>query len=199
MSDFICLPKIHLIIILILFIGFIVWSVSNNNEKVLLKVNDSIRNTLKKNKDNYREELIKQKQYIRNRDKHVLNDPMYAPERRVPEYQYPAVSTHSMINIPSRGYPENYQLMGMVMRNETESAYQLFGRQTYPGSSQYEYYVIGASNTGVETKIPITTNGGKEIYNNDTINIPGTNKSRGQFKVNLYNYDLPRYIPSVFY
>ena len=198
MSDFICLPKIHLIIILILFIGFIVWTVSNNNSKVLVKVNDTIINTIK-NTMQKNNEIMKQKQYMRDRDRQVLRNPMTAPERRVPEYQYPDVMVRSAINIPSRGYPENYQLLGMVMRDNTESAYKLFGRQTYPGSSQYEYYVIGASNTGVETKIPITNNGMKEIYDNDIIKIPGTNKTRGEFKVKLYNYDLPRYIPSVFF
>ena len=86
--------------------------------------------------------------------------------------------------------------MGLVLRNNTETVYNLFGRQTYPGSNQYEYYVQkGDDNTSV--KLPIKIYGDKEIEDDQVVTIPGMDGSRGQFKVKLYNYDQPRYNPFI--
>jgi hypothetical protein len=47
-----------------------------------------------------------------------------------------------------------------------------------------------------EDNMPVVYfNNGKEIEDNQIIFIPGTNVTKGDFKVKLYDYDIPRYIP----
>jgi hypothetical protein len=143
------------------------------------------------NNDIEKDNFIQKRIELNNRDNKVLTDSFSPPERRLPEYQYPQAIKNS-INVPTRGIPENYQLMGIASRNNTETIFNLFGRQTYPGSSIYEYYVQSTS-IGSNYKIPITINGNKEISDGDKIKIKGTDESKGEFIINLYNYDAPRY------
>ena len=44
-------------------------------------------------------------------------------------------------------------------------------------------------------KIPIQTKGQKELYDDDQVRIPGTDETKGLFKVKLYKLDVPRYNP----
>ena len=127
----------------------------------------------------------------------VLYNDFKPPERRVPEYQYPFDFVNSQINFPSRGYPEEYQMLGIVSRDTTETVYNLYGRQKYPGSNQYEYYVTGSDNKNYNVKIPIHNHGAKELSSDDVIHIHGTDKTKGDFKVKLYNLNTPRYIPNL--
>jgi hypothetical protein len=129
--------------------------------------------------------------YLKNRDKDVLYDPFTKPERRVPYEEYPAVLMND-INIPTRGYPDNFQLLGILSRGVEEKFYHLYGRRKFPGSNEWEYY------TGTDhhkNKIPIDRT--KEIYDGDTIKIPLMNPAKGEFKVKLYDYDKPRYNPFI--
>jgi hypothetical protein len=141
-------------------------------------------------------ENIEKRIYLNNRDADVLYNDFVPPERRVPEYQYPYRHVKSHINIPTRGYPENYQLMGILLRDNTETAYKLFGRQKFPGSSQYEYYVQATMHNN-DVKLPIAINGDKEIMDGQNLKLPGMDQSKGDFKVQLYNFDAPRYIPYI--
>ena len=78
-----------------------------------------------------------------------------------------------------------------MSRENDEKIVQLFGRATFPGSNQYEYYAT-TEQYGFANKIPIETKGKKEIEDGQMINIP---MLKGEFKVNLYNYNTPRYNP----
>jgi len=129
-------------------------------------------------------------------DKNILYDPLKAPERRIDIRQYP-IPLLNKINIPSRGYPDNYQLIGLLSRTNDEKILQLFGRATYPGSNQYEYYVINENN-GFTNKIPIETKGKKEIDDGEYLNIPIFDQNKGDFQVKLYKYDTPRYNPNIY-
>jgi hypothetical protein len=130
------------------------------------------------------------KNYLNNRDKKIYYDEFTAPERRVPEYIYP-YPAHN-INIPTRGYPDNYQQIGIIYNDN--NTFNLFGRQKYPGSNQYEYYISGTSNN-THIKLPIYTKGTREIENDQEIYVDiGNNK---KFKTKLYNFDTPRYDPFV--
>ncbi len=131
--------------------------------------------------------------YLLNRDRSVIEDPLVAPERRVQMNQYP-FPVNNIINIPTRGYPENFQLLGMLSRKSDESFLQLYGRPTYSGSNQWEYYIRIEKN-GFVNKIPIQFKNGKEIMDGDTILVPGMDSSKGHFIVSLYNYNTPRYNP----
>lgn len=132
---------------------------------------------------------------LENRDRTIISDPIIAPERRVDVVQYP-MTIQNTINIPTRGYPDNYQMMGIVSRESDEKILQLFGRATFPGSNQYEYYVT-TSEFGFQNKIPIQSRGNKEIVDGDTIHIPEFKKEKGEFRIKLYNYNTPRYNPYI--
>ena len=122
--------------------------------------------------------------YVSRRDQDVVFNNFAPPERRY----------YKEINIPTRGYPDNYQLVGLLMRENTEHIYNLYGRQKYPGADQYEYYIQGVLHNN-NVKIPLKIKGDKEIEDEIEINIPGTDKNKGLFKVKLYNYNLLKYIP----
>jgi hypothetical protein len=174
----------------------------NENKINENKINDNKinENKIKNNQINdnniIKNDLIKLlplRQLLENRDRSLLYDPIVPPERRINIDQYP-VRIQDLINIPSRGYPDNYQLMGIASRDNDEKIVQLFGRATFPGSNQFEYYVT-TSEFGFANKIPVTTRGQKEILDNDIIHIPELNK--GNFKVKIYNYNTPRYNPYI--
>ena len=163
---------------------------SNNNNLLNNNYEISNNNNLLSNND------IAKKIILNNRDHEVLENNFKPPERRLPFHAYPDKYIIDSINVPSRGYPDNYQLMGLVIRDNTETAYNLFGRQTYPGSNQYEYYV---QKTGVNdnVKIPIQIKGNKEIEDDQEITILGMNKEKGIFKIKLYDYNSPKYNPYI--
>ena len=57
---------------------------------------------------------------------------------------------------PTRGYPDNYHYYGNLIRREDNKIVKLYGRQTYPGSNQYDYYGITSDGVGsAEVKIPV--------------------------------------------
>lgn len=70
-------------------------------------------------------------------------------------------------------------------------AYNLFGRQIYPGANQYEYYITREiNNTYKKYK-----NGNNELQDNQVMDIPGMNSDNGPCIIKLYDYDIPRYNP----
>lgn len=200
MQDNICLPKVHLLIIFAIIIGLASWYIHNDKKKHInepdYKYNEVLLDNIKQTINQIKERNMDEERriYLNNRDKQVLYNDFTAPERRQPEHAYPYDYVKREINIPTRGLPDNYHLIGIVLRNNTESAFNLFGRQKYPGSNQWEYYVKGSmSDTSV--KIPIKIRGDREIEDEQEIEIPGSNLSKGEYKVKLYDYDVPRYNP----
>ena len=164
------------------------------NKNLINKLSLINQNNINKQLRDRNEQEINNHQFIVKRDNDVMYDVFTAPERRIPEYLYPVNDIKKLINYPSRGYPEHFQLLGIVVRESTETTYNLFGRQTFPKSNQYEYYVQTNLNDN-NIKIPIKIHGNKEIENDQIINIIGTDKGKGDFRVKLYDYDIPRYIP----
>jgi hypothetical protein len=143
--------------------------------------------------NNIMKEYVERKHYLDTRDRKVLYDDFAPPEKRVPEYLYPFNHVKNRLNIPTRGYPENYQVLGVLLRENTETAYNLFGRQTYPGSDLWEYYCENDKLNPV--KLPVKIRGNKEIMEGDMVHVPGTDNKNGQFRVKLYKFDEPRYVP----
>ena len=135
---------------------------------------------------------------LENRDRDAVFNEFRAPERRDPEHAYPTKQVKDMINLPTRGLPDNYHSVGVLVRKKDEKVLQLFGRQKYPGSSQWEYYVSGADSYGFPNKMPVVVRGDKELDDKQKIELPWLDKSKGDFEVNLYNYDVPRYNPFAF-
>ena len=84
--------------------------------------------------------------------------------------------------------------------NNPENIKPLYGRQTYRGSNQWNYFT--SLDSHLATKIPIYSGdkdcteerGCQEINKNDMLNIGDPGK---QYKANIYQTQAPRYIPYV--
>jgi hypothetical protein len=175
---------------------------NNNKDKDKDKYNDNDKDN-DNNKDNNNDRLFK-------RDMDVKYNVFYPPERRYTflynnnqpyilekksynnhiNYRQPedVYYNPTTINIPSRGYPDNYQIMGVLIEDNKASAYNIFGRKTFPGSNEYEYYIQGKINN-TDIKYPLKIK--KELEDNKELNIP----ELGIFKIKVYDYDSPKYIP----
>ena len=200
MSDTICLPKEHYIILFIVFTIITLYYIYSINQKNFkLDLNNPLTSQSEKIKEIINRPIIipfvKKKIFLKKRDKKVVNYDFVPPERRVPEHVYPDREVKNIINIPSRGLPDNYQSVGVLARIQDEKILQLFGRQKYMGSNQWEYYVTGMDRYGFPNKMPIKVKGDKELYDKDKIDLDWLDKSKGNFEVNLYNFDVPRYNP----
>jgi hypothetical protein len=146
----------------------------------------------------------------KQRDMDVVNNPLAPPEQRHQQSRVPIIFNNQPINIPilshnepnngqvavrlneyTRGEPDNYQQLGVLYKVDGK-AYQLFGRHTYPGSWEWEYYVLGKDNGGMNMKHKLDTK--KEIYTGDKVNVPF---SSGEFTAEIYDLaeDQYRYIP----
>jgi len=131
-------------------------------------------------------------------------NPLLPPERSYEEtYGVP-------INIPSRGFAGGFQQVGMLYKDEiadpdkkignnSESVIlPLYGRPLYNGSKRWTYYTTNDKMAMVKLKLESkgrkcdSDQGCEEIYEGDTISVPPYN---GVFKVNIYDYDKPHYIP----
>lgn len=129
------------------------------------------------------------------RDIDVIQNPVQPPERRNQRHIQHPINLRRKINIPTRGYPDNYQVVGLLVGKKGKQMLNLFGRQKYPGSSQWEYYAMGNDRTSFPVKLPIEVRGDKELYDKDTIKLNYMNNKK--FKVKLYDYNTPRYIPHI--
>ena len=216
MTDNICIPKNYFIILIFVFSFFTYihsLKILNNNkienenkyEKKLKQLdNDDTESDDEiddSNDDNYYEMDVKTGQnqvddIFIERDKKVINNILVAPERRLPRHAYPPKYFKDMINIPTRGYPDNYQQMGILVRKNDEKLLKLFGRQTYPGSNKYEYYVVD-SYSNSDNKIPLNVKGDRELNDTEKIDIPWLDSSRGEFDVKIFDYNAPRYNPNI--
>ena len=146
-------------------------------------------------------------QYEADKNMERVINPLLPPERSY-------TNTYGIpINIPSRGPLQSFQQIGILYKenivdtdklpgnNNDSNILPLFGRPTFNGSRRWNYYT--SSDKFQNFKIPISNNGRKcsddngcdEIMNGDMIEIPSYN---GRFKVEIYDYDSPRYIPYVY-
>jgi hypothetical protein len=101
------------------------------------------------------------------------------------------------INVPTRGEAPEYQQVGYLGGiDDPENIKPLYGRQTYRGSGQWNYFT--SLDSHLATKIPITIGdqectderGCKELYKNDAVDVNGKN-----YQANIYQTHAPRYIP----
>ena len=101
--------------------------------------------------------------------------------------------------IPTRGAPESYQQMG-VMVGPDGKPLPLYGRRTAPRSDKFNYYTRTDSYNPVS--LPVTFKnkdcqdnaGCNEISSGDSIRISPTGETA---KVTLYGFDGPRYSPDI--
>lgn len=203
MSETICLPKEHYIVLFLVFTIITLYYIYSLNEKKFkLDLNNHLTSESEKIKEIINRPIVipfvEKRIILEKRDREVVNDEFVPPERREPEHIYPDREVKNIINVPTRGFPDNYQSVGVLVRREDEKILQLFGRQKYMGSNQWEYYVTGMDRYGFPNKMPIKVKGDKELFDKDKIELDWLDKSKGEFEVNLYNFDVPRYNPYVY-
>lgn len=165
---------------------------------------EDIKNQLREMKSSKSEKIMEKEimpptDILLERDYNALVDPLSPNERRVDRSWYPRSPLLQAINIPTRGYPDNYQYMGNLFRQTDEKVIKLMGRETYPGSWRFEYYGLSSDPSGMEFKVNIEKRDNKEIRDGDELSIPFFDIGKGKFKVIMNKYDTPRYNPFVFY
>lgn len=165
------------IVIGLLFLVIILREIDNdiNINIIKEKVSDTIDEV-----EEVKEKIIEPKRYY---------DSKYHPRRAM------------RINVPTRGEPPDYQQVGILTdSNDPENIKPLYGRQTYRGSNQWNYFT--SLDSHLATKIPIYTGdkdctderGCQEINKNDILNIGDPGK---EYKANIYKTHAPRYIPYI--
>ena len=99
------------------------------------------------------------------------------------------------INIRTRGEPDDYHTVGILKKEGTDDVVPLIGRQTYPGSNQWNYFTMTDSH--LKTEIPIKkernctdVHGCSEIQTDDNVNFLGNN-----YSVDMYPYNELKYLP----
>ena len=104
------------------------------------------------------------------------------------------------INVPTRGEPPEYQQVGLLTGEGTENIKPLYGRQTYRGSNQWNYFT--SLDSHLATKIPVYMDGQdctdergcKELNKGENVNMGegGTN-----YSASIFNNKTIRYLPLV--
>jgi len=188
--DNIVIPRSHFLLIVLIFSTFSFYHQFKDDI-------DKLFNKEKNAKVPEPKREISTRDILNARDRRVIVDPAAPPERRLPIHQYPRRDIKNLINIPTRGHPDQFQMVGIISRESDEKIMQLYGRQKYPGSQQWDYFVAGKDGSGLASKIPLDLTNDKELYDDDEITIPQLDASKGVFKVTIYDYDAPRYNPYV--
>jgi hypothetical protein len=101
--------------------------------------------------------------------------------------------------IPTRGAPESYQQMGVVLGSDGKPL-PLYGRRVAPRSDRFNYYT--RTDTYNPVALPVTFKnkncqdnlGCHQVFNGDSIQISPTGE---EVKVTLYGFDGPRYTPDI--
>jgi hypothetical protein len=151
--------------------------------------------------------VISYGRYEAEKNMERIINPLLPPERSY-------TNTYGIpINIPSRGPFQAYQQVGILSKDEIanpdkipgnnndSNILPLFGRPTYAGSNRWNYYTT--SDKFQSVKLPINIDNRKctddlgcdELRDGDMVTIPSYN---GRFRVEIYDFDKPRYIPFVY-
>lgn len=168
---------------------------------------------------------------VRDYDYSKATDILEEPTRRVPRHEMHPYYLRSSIDIPTRGYPDNFTQIGVLVRDDKRGGkrggerggrsrrsdddqykdddddddykkyrdhdnsnriIRLFGRQEYPGSSLYEYYI--SVNSGYDSiKIPLEVRR-REIYDGDKVYVK---ELQAHYRANIFKFDGPKYYPDV--
>jgi len=137
---------------------------------------------------------------VRQYDYRKFFDPLENPVKRLPRHLLPPDYFRNMIDLSTRGYPDNFTQCGILVNKNNDNKnpnniLRLFGRQEFPNSNRYEYYTM--INSGLDQiKIPIHNRTKKELYDGDTIKIKELDSF---YNVKLFKFDQPRYYPDIIF
>lgn len=190
--------QLTIIVIIIIFIISVLYILDNRLKNYKIIINQP---------NNQQINQPKSYDIVKHYDEEKLFNPFEAPAKRPERIQMGYQPINKISNNPlepyaTRGYPDNYHIMGTLTTNNDIDEYNklnqdnrilsLFGRQKYPGSNEYEYYTM-LSTGNVMTKVNIDNN--KELFNDDEVFIKEINKT---YKVNLYKNEEMKYNPFVY-
>lgn len=214
------LSKISSVLVIILLIILIVlncWFNKKNEELTNIKFMN-LKNEMEKergnNENNKRiQELLNNREIIRNYDKRILTDPFKDPKNRAENNVIADLNIYKNFNQSTQGALNDFHVVGVLnlsnrknnkkelgpykmsefVNNATiyNNILQLYGRQKYRQGKEYEYYTTITS--GNQTiKIPIFNKNKQELYDGDEIFIKELNKF---YIVSKYPTEEIEYIP----
>lgn len=145
-------------------------------------------------KESQQKKLIQINNIIKENDEEIVKEP-----RRHYDSKF-ASRKRMAINVPTRGEPPDYQQVGIIKGTGEENIKPLYGRQTYRGSNQWNYFT--SLDSHLATKIPVYQNntdctderGCKELNKGDTLLM---GEEGTEYKASIYGTVSPRYIPEV--
>lgn len=193
-------------------------SINNNNRIQIERDSIKVPNSEDTNITiNYQMPKQEESSYLINKDYERLVNPLEPPERRNFHLNSSGIERVAKIpgipiNVPTRGHSGGVVQVGVLHKDEvTDRTKQLgqntepvilplFGCPTYNGSNKWSYYT--STDKHNQVKLPISNKnrvcnseyGCDELYEGDTVSVPAYN---GDFKVSVYEFDKPRYIPFV--
>jgi len=141
-------------------------------------------------------EVIEIRQPVRDLYRERITDVLEPPEQ-----------THTEgipINIHTRGEVKDYQQIGVLINvneGKKEDIIPLFGKPTYPGSRLWYYYTRTNSYNPVKLAIMKDKKDCQNEYGCELLNDNETVKTVAnddEYKIKLYHYDKPKYIPYVY-
>lgn len=161
----------------------------NNKNKIINEIenksNDEINNRIEIKEI---KEIAKNRDLIIEDDYKVLKDPLREPSRRMPRYIYGDLNLDpNYFNIHTRGYPDSYSQQGYLIDNTADlkdknRILPLYGRQKYPNSIEYEYY-IEILTGDIPRKFKLEKQK-RELYDEDKIKIDIMNNK--EYSVKLF-------------
>lgn len=133
---------------------------------------------------------------IKTYDYRVLDDPMKDPKRRISRYSLGNILPNPAFNFPTRGPQDTFSQQGYLVDKHASSddpnkILQLFGRQKWANSNQYEYYVTFQS--GVHERKYELEKYKKELYNKDEVKIDILDNRK--YEVKLFKHETMDYNP----
>jgi hypothetical protein len=155
-----------------------------------------------------------QKKEVTQRTIVNTGQPEQHEEPEQPEREYRGYSRGMDINVKTRAQ-DSYQQVGVLYKtssvntsssintpgnNTDTSVLPLFGRRVYKGSNMWNYYTSTSDHSIVKLALHINgenctkERGCSELTNGSSVNVDALN---GTYKVEIYEYDAPRYIPYI--
>ena len=139
--------------------------------------------------------IIQINNIVKDKEEEITEPRKYYDSRHYPRKRM-------AINVPTRGEPPEYQQVGYLTgkSGEEDTIKPLFGRQTYRGSNQWNYFT--SLDSHLSTKIPVYIDnkdctderGCQELHKGDSVNM---GEGGASYNTSLYGNIAPRYIPYI--
>ena len=162
----------------IILLGLVIIYLVYTNTKTRYKPRDHIQINI--NKEEVKEHEEPRKYY----------DSRFYPRKRM------------AVNVPTRGEPPEYQQVGILTgeSGEEDTIKPLYGRQTYRGSNQWNYFT--SLDSHLSTQIPVYMNnqdctderGCHELHKGGAVSM---GQSGNTYNASIYGNIAPRYIPYI--